>query len=683
MNDPNRFCPICETAMDDAVCAADGVPTVLRSGIDEGGQLLATGTMIASRYRIEGLVARGGMGDVYSAVQTSMNRRVAVKTLLKDLQREPQLLKRFYREAKSASLVDHPNVVRIFDFGVDDDTSVPYIAMEFLEGTTLTRVMREHGPFPETRAAGILVGVCRALAAAHAKSLVHRDLKPENIQVQQLCDGEEHIKVFDFGIAKMQRKAGDTNKSMTEAGVAIGTPQYMSPEQAIGRRVDHRADLYSVGCILYEMLVGVPPFDGPEIMPILVDQAGKPPPKLPPLLPTGRAPSPALMALYDGLMHKEPESRPGTAKLVTRILRALARGEREIQSFDDHDDPATIPPMPSGAGMLAPNPMPTAHSAEDSVAGVVDSSYAEAPTVAHPSASELAVAMVQPAGGKSTVAGLTPADPLPVSMDQGTAATVAAPSVEQPAVLPLVTAPSPAPSMSRPAIAAPETVSAPSQPMIPLVETEGEAPAGSVAIEANAKTPLIIAAVILLGAGLLFVSLGGESKPAASPAETSNPAPANEVVLTAVSVTINSTPTGAEIFRGEERLGTTPYTLALPKDDFPIEVQLKKAGYGATGTTLREGLGAVMVHLTPQPKPTVPAAVLPAPVDTEPAPAKAAPLPPPVKPATPARKVAPPKKAPPKKAAVKKVPPKTSAPKTPPKKRPEKSADKDVEVEAW
>ena len=115
MNDPNRFCPICETAMDDAVCAADGVPTVLRSGIDEGGQLLATGTMIASRYRIEGLVARGGMGDVYSAVQTSMNRRVAVKTLLKDLQREPQLLKRFYQDPET---LDPPVLVEAPEFTV-------------------------------------------------------------------------------------------------------------------------------------------------------------------------------------------------------------------------------------------------------------------------------------------------------------------------------------------------------------------------------------------------------------------------------------------------------------------------------------------------------------------------------------------------------------------------------------
>jgi len=646
--------------------------------------------MIASRYRIEGLIARGGMGDVYRAVQTSMNRRVAVKTLLKDLQREPVLLKRFYREAKSASLVDHPNVVRIFDFGVDDETSVPYIAMEFLEGTTLTRVMRNHGPFPEARAAGILVGVCRALAAAHAKGLVHRDLKPDNIQVQQLSDGEEHIKVFDFGIAKMQRAAGDTNKSMTEAGVAIGTPQYMSPEQAMGRRVDHRADLYSLGCILYEMVMGVPPFDGPEIMPILVDQAGTAPPKLPALLPTGRAPSPALEHLYDGLMHKEPESRPRTAKQVTRALRAMAAGDREIHTFDDRDDPATLPPMHTGAGLRVPDPMPTAHGETDAS---MDESYAEAPTAAHPSAEVLAAVMSPKADSKATVAGLTPETPPPAAMDQWTAATVAAPSVERPAIHPQNTTPSPAPSMSRHAVRPSDSVEKPSQPAPSVIienddeHTQNTNPTTPATAQRKLNAPLILAAVIFVGAGILFLTLGGKSAPSPSAPETQVtapvPAPAKSVALKTVSVTVNSTPTGADIFRADERLGTTPYTLALPKADFPIEVQLRKAGYGPTGTTLREGLGTVMVHLTSTPKPTAPEAI-PHPVDPEPI--KSAPNAKSL--ATPTKKASPPKKSPskrsaPKKAAAKALSPKKSPAKKPPPKAPGKRVEKDVEVEAW
>jgi len=154
-------------------------------------------------------------------------------------------------------------------------------------------------------------------------------------------------------------------------------------------------------------------------------------------------------------------------------------------------------------------------------------------------------------------------------------------------------------------------------------------------------------------------------------------------------VTINSTPTGAEIFRGEERLGTTPYTLALPKDDFPVDVQLKKAGYGTTGTTLREGLGAVMVQLTPQPKPMLPAAAAPTPAGHEAGPTEAAPTPPPVENPPPAGKAAPSKKAPPKKAPLKKTPPKKRPPKkatakkSPPPSDPKKNAAKDVEVEAW
>ena len=698
MTEPKRFCPICETPMDDAVCPVDGVPTVLRSEIDEEGQLLAAGTLIANRYRIEGLVARGGMGDVYGAVQTSMNRRVAVKTLLKDLQREPTLLKRFYREAKSASLVDHPNVVRIFDFGVDDETSVPFIAMEFLEGTTLTQVMRAEGPFPEARAASILVGVGRALAAAHAKGLVHRDLKPDNIQVQQLSDGEEHIKVFDFGIAKMQRAAGDTNKSMTEAGVAIGTPQYMSPEQAMGRRVDHRADLYSLGCILYEMVVGQPPFDGPEIMPILVDQAGTPPPLIPPMLPTGRAPSPALVQLYEGLMHKEPEARPSTAKVVTRALRALARGERDVQAFEDLDDSMTVPPRAAEPSMRGPNPMPTAEAASPGPPS------GEAATMAHPSVDGSAGPIIPAPRGHSTVAGLTPETPPPAAWDASMAPTMAAPSVESPGVGSMNTSPSPVPSMHREPTPTPTPTPTPiptppaSSSMVADThvdadrgESGGDAATAEALARQKAKTPLLVAAVLLLGSGIAFLASGdkAESTAVQAPSTTAAPAvPAPKAPATA-SVTVNSTPAGADIFRGEDRLGTTPYTLAFPKTEFPVDVTLRKTGFDTTGTTLRADLGAVTVHLSPTavaPPPATPSAVAPSPSEAKATPVKKPPTAAAVNAKSPKRaakktgtqarpkaKARSQKKTLPKKAATQKSAPKKTEP--PPKT--------DVEVEAW
>jgi serine/threonine-protein kinase len=641
MNEPTRFCPICEQTMDDGVCPADAVPTVLRADVDEDGGVLQAGIMIANRYRIEALIARGGMGDVYRAVQTSMNRKVAVKTLLKDLQREPQLLKRFYREAKSASLLDHPNVVRIFDFGVDDETRVPYIAMEFLEGLTLTGLMRANGPFSEIRATGLLVGVGRALTAAHAKGLVHRDLKPENIQVQQLSDGEEHIKVFDFGIAKMKREPGDSQKSMTEAGVAIGTPQYMSPEQAMGRRIDHRADLYSLGCILYELVVGEPPFDGPEVMPILVDQSGTPPPDLPRMLPAGRAPSPALDALYAALMRKEPEKRPENAKVVTHALRAMARGEREVQTFRASAE-ITIPPRGTSEGFRVPVGLPTAANPT-------------ADTVAHPSVSE-AMSQGTPSSGQPTVSALgqvtSPAPP--PSMENFSAApTVAAPSVETPA------APEPRASITVD-VQSPTapTSKAPLVVAFAILVVIGGVVVGSM----NSQAPSIAPEAMEGAATTDLVPKAEAPMPRAAPSEIapkpapSAPTPTPQATL---AVTVNSVPTGAAIFRGERRLGRTPLAIALPKTEFPIAVRLEKAGFTPTGITLETGHPSVTVTLPPMANAAV-------------APRKAAP------------KKAAPKKAAPKKAAPKKAPPpkKAASDKAAPKP-PLPKPDEKVEVEAW
>ncbi|MBR58651.1 MAG: hypothetical protein CMH54_11615 [Myxococcales bacterium] len=325
MAEPGRYCPLCEEWMDDDVCPKDGVPTVDRAKMEPEAGGLANGTMIAQRFRIESLLGQGGMGAVYLATQTSMNRKVALKTLLKTLLRESKLVKRFYREAQSASALDHPNIVRIYDFGIDKETDIPYIAMEYLEGLALDELLQAEGPLPERRVTTILLGVARALTEAHDKDIVHRDLKPENIHVRELSDGQEHVKVLDFGIAKVLRSDSDSYQSLTGTGVTVGTPMYMSPEQTMGQPLDFRSDLYSLGCVMFELLSGGPPYMSDEPIGILMKHLREEAPALPAKLSDGQPPSEGLVALYTSLMAKKRLDRPCSTKAVVDILSALSR----------------------------------------------------------------------------------------------------------------------------------------------------------------------------------------------------------------------------------------------------------------------------------------------------------------------------------------------------------------------
>ncbi len=325
MAEPGRYCPLCEKWMDDDVCPTDGVPTVDRSKLDPESGGLPTGTMIAQRFRIEHLLGQGGMGAVYLATQISMNRKVALKTLLKSLLREGKLVKRFYREAQSASSLDHPNIVRIYDFGIDKETDIPYIAMEYLEGLTLDGLLQAEGPLPERRVTSILLGVARALTEAHDKDIIHRDLKPENIHVRRLSDGQEHVKVLDFGIAKVLRSDSDSYQSLTGTGVTVGTPMYMSPEQTMGQTLDFRSDLYSLGCVMFELLSGAPPYMSDEPIGILMKHLREEAPDLPAKLSDGQPPSEGLLALYTSLMAKQRLDRPCSTKAVVDILSALSQ----------------------------------------------------------------------------------------------------------------------------------------------------------------------------------------------------------------------------------------------------------------------------------------------------------------------------------------------------------------------
>ncbi len=229
MSDASRYCPECETRTNELLCPHDGTQTVSESAFEGDDADALLGRVFAGRYQIEAVIGVGGMGKVYQATQLSMGRQMALKMLHPDLAKTREYVRRFYREAKAASGLDSPHVVRIFDFGLDEDTKRSFMAMELLKGTDLRGHLDAHGPMPVKRACDILAQAGRALIEAHAVGLVHRDLKPDNIHLQRMSDGADFVKVMDFGIAKFLKGAEEGNTDLTGTGMTLGTAAYMAP----------------------------------------------------------------------------------------------------------------------------------------------------------------------------------------------------------------------------------------------------------------------------------------------------------------------------------------------------------------------------------------------------------------------------------------------------------------------
>ncbi|GII95855.1 Stk1 family PASTA domain-containing Ser/Thr kinase [Sinosporangium siamense] len=214
--------------------------------------------LLGGRYELDGVVGRGGMAEVFRARDIRLDRIVAIKTLRSDLARDPTFQARFRREAQSAASLNHPSIIAVYDTGEGDmetNTPVPYIVMEFVDGRTLRDLLRADRRLLPERASELVDGILRALDYSHRGGIVHRDIKPANVMITRAGD----VKVMDFGIA---RAMAGHDATMTQTAQVIGTAQYLSPEQARGERVDARSDIYSTGCVLYELLTGQPPFTG-------------------------------------------------------------------------------------------------------------------------------------------------------------------------------------------------------------------------------------------------------------------------------------------------------------------------------------------------------------------------------------------------------------------------------------
>lgn len=267
------------------------------------------------------MIARGGMGKVYRAEQVPLGREVALKVLHPNYSgdSDPEFHKRFFLEASTTAKLTHPNTVSIFDYGRTDD-DVYYIAMELLDGKTLHRALREAGPMEPARILHIAAQICRSLREAHEHGVIHRDLKPANIYLVVHGDESEFVKVLDFGLVKSLE---DTGEDLTQTGLFMGSPKYMSPEQIRGERVDGRADIYSLGIIMYEMLTGKVPFDRTNSVNILMAHVHEPPPPMADINPNVTIP-PLFEQVVLKAIAKRPEDRYPSMDALLLALKEAA-----------------------------------------------------------------------------------------------------------------------------------------------------------------------------------------------------------------------------------------------------------------------------------------------------------------------------------------------------------------------
>jgi serine/threonine-protein kinase len=297
-------------------------PATATSPLELGPQSVElVGQVIGERYRVVRKLGEGGMGEVFECHHVYIEKRVALKLLRREILSNAEAVTRFHQEARAASSIGHRNIVDIDDFGHLTDGRV-YLAMEYLDGESLADLMRRGMELP--RALRIMEQVCRGLEAAHAKGIVHRDMKPENVFLARLEGGEDLVKILDFGIAKVAGTDG-SGSNLTRTGTIFGTPNYMSPEQALGRALDPRSDIYSVGIILYELFVGVVPFRAESFMGILsLHITAQPVP------PRVQAPERHISADIERIIlraiDKEPSQRFGTMGELADALHALAGG---------------------------------------------------------------------------------------------------------------------------------------------------------------------------------------------------------------------------------------------------------------------------------------------------------------------------------------------------------------------
>ncbi|MFO0591608.1 MAG: serine/threonine-protein kinase [Polyangiaceae bacterium] len=312
---------------------------------------LTLGTVIDGRYEINALLGQGGMGDVYRARHMGLDTQVALKVLQRSLASDDEQARRFSREAMACSRLKHPNTIRVSDFG-RASTGHLYLVMELLEGRTLSQVLKREAPLPAARVARIALQITKSVSEAHEVGLVHRDLKPANLFLCEIHGESDFVKVLDFGIAKFMQPDA-VGATLTRADLVVGTPLYLSPEQASLKAVTPRSDLYSLGVIMYHMVSGDVPFRGDSAMALLLKHIEERPARFEDKAGIS-VPEPLASLIYQ-LLEKDPERRPESARAV---------GLR-LQEFLDDSQRAERAPVSSPRKVAPEEPEELALDQED------------------------------------------------------------------------------------------------------------------------------------------------------------------------------------------------------------------------------------------------------------------------------------------------------------------------------
>lgn len=319
-----KVCPQCgkQFSGKEQYCSRDGTPLSdpqkAAAPVVQPKDAL-TGRLVSGRYRVVAPLGAGAMGEVYLGRHEALKRQVAIKILRPEMADEGRTIQRFLLEARAACQLDHPNIVSIFDFGQDDDGRY-FLVMEYVEGRSLREIGKEQGTFDQHRVVHLLEQLLAALEVAHGAGIVHRDLKPANIICTSRFDDPEFVKLLDFGLAKIlsDELISDT---LTRAGCVVGTPSYMSPEQAVGKEIDHRSDLYTVGLMAYQLLCGYLPFYGKNMRELVYHHVSSPPRPLH-TYPTIEV-HPDLELLVHTLLAKKPEERFQSAGAGLKVLQSI------------------------------------------------------------------------------------------------------------------------------------------------------------------------------------------------------------------------------------------------------------------------------------------------------------------------------------------------------------------------
>ena len=551
-------CPACNSRYEEGIsfCPRDGTHVVGEPSRDEVGKVLA------DRYRIMRKLGEGGMGEVYEAAHIYIEKRFALKLLRKEIMTNHEAVTRFSQEARAASAIGHENIVEIDDFGHLPDGRA-YLAMEYLEGQSLADAARS--PMDLARALDIVFQVGKGLAAAHAKGIIHRDMKPENVFLSMRSGGRELVKILDFGIAKVSG-TDQGRGNLTRTGTIFGTPHYMSPEQALGKPLDHRTDIYSVGVIMYEIFTGAVPFRGESFMAILTQHITAAP--MPPhqVAPERQIPESVEQVILRA-MAKEPSERYPT---MAAMLDDLGEVWREIFGASR---PATVPP---GSSTLGAPSYGGRSGAVRAAAGGQGSGPARAAT---------------PIGQRSGGPARGLRTPVSSSQERGRP-------------------PSGGTRKPTPAELAVATTAAASDPLhatLPAIRssmaqhrTPGDDEEGLEPLPSRSRAPVIAATalVVLAGAAGAYYYFGivrarTRSAPVVMPAPS--PAPPTPVVVTPpapelappapapagphiVSVLLDSVPPGAAIIRDGKHFSDTPEQIDVA-DGTTLMVELHRDGY--------------------------------------------------------------------------------------------------------